>query len=371
MNLLGVHLQLLIGKSIPTPVPAKLSEALKDVEVTHGDDGPSVFQLKFQVGRSGPLDLQDYGLLSNPLLQPLNRVIVIVHFAIAPQVLMDGIITDIQLTPGDQPGADILTITGEDVSVMMDRDEQSRAFPATADFDAVKQIIQNINYGQYGFILPRQPENPTALSPPNTTEQNRQQPMNMTDRAYLKELAGLYNYVFYITPGPTPGANTVHWGPKEYSTTPQSDLSVKMGPFSNVDSINFQYNALSPQRVQYTERGESNTISSPSKDRIQLARNVAEAWRLTNLTGFSCRAATQAQSAVDNSSENTVTVKGELNVIRYNGILNPRGLVNLRGVGDTYGGKYYVKTVSHKISKGHYGQSFTLKREGTGKNKIL
>ncbi len=188
----------------------------------------------------------------------------------------------------------------------------------------------------------------------------------MTDRAYLIGLAGMYEFAFYITAGPIPGANRVHWGPKEYSTAPQADLSVKMGPFSNVDSINFQYNALSPQRVRYTERGESNTIGSPSRDRKPLVRNVAEARRTTFLTGSSCRAATQAQGVADKSSDSTITVKGELNVIRYNRILNPRGLVNLRGVGDTYSGKYYVKTVTHKISKGHYGQSFTLKREGTG-----
>ena len=52
MNILGVHLALWIGKSIPTPAPLELSEALKDVEVTHRDDGPSGFQLRYQVGRS-------------------------------------------------------------------------------------------------------------------------------------------------------------------------------------------------------------------------------------------------------------------------------------------------------------------------------
>lgn len=365
MNFLGVHLTMLIGESVPTPVPIKLSEALKDVEVTHRDDGPSGFQLRYQVGRSGPLDLRDYGLLSNPLLRPFNRVIVIIRFAIAPQVLMDGIITDIQLTPNDQPGADILTITGEDVSVMMDLEEQSRPFPAIPDYGAVAQIIGS--YGQYGLIPPIPPVTPAALSPTNPIEQIRQQPANMTDRAYLKSLADMYGFVFYITPGPAPAANTVHWGPPVRLSIPQSALSVKMGPFTNVDSINFRFNAMSPQRVRYTERGQSDTVGSRSLTRsIPLARNVAEARRSTNLTGFSCRAATQAQGAVDQSFDNTVTATGELNTIRYNGILQPRSLVGLRGAGDSNDGIYYVKNVSHRISKGSYTQSFTLTREGTG-----
>ena len=45
---------------------------------------------------------------------------------------------------------------------------------------------------------------------------------------------------------------------------------------------------------------------------------------------------------------------------------NPRGLVGLRGAGRTYDGLYYVKTVTHNISKGRYTQSFSLSREGTG-----
>lgn len=365
MNLLGVHLTILIGETVPAPAPFKLGEALKDVEVNHRDDGPSGFQLRYHVGRAGLFDLRDYGLLSNPLLRPFNRVIIIVRFAIAPKVLMDGIITNVQLTPNEQPGEDILTITGEDISIMMDLEEQSRSFPAMPDYAAVGQIVGS--YGQYGLIPPLPPLNQASLTPDNPLEQIRQQPANMTDRAYLKSLADRYGFLFYLTPGPAPGVNRVHWGPPERLSVPQPGLSVKMGPVTNVDSINFQFNALSPQQARYTERGESDTVSSPSPDRrIPLARNVAEARRSTMLTGFSCRAAAQAQGAVDRSFDNAVTATGELNAIRYNGILNPRGLVGVRGAGDTYDGIYYVKNVNHKISKGHYGQSFTLTREGTG-----
>ena len=372
MNLLGVHLTILIGESIPSPVPIELSVALKDVEVNHRDDGPSGFQLRYQVGRSGLFDLRDYGLLSNPLLKPFNRVIIIVRFAVVPQVLMDGIITNIQLTPNEQPGGDILTITGEDVSVMMDLEEQSRSYPVLPDYAAVLKIIGS--YMQYGLVPPKPPISQEALKPVNPLEQIRQQPANVTDRAYLKSLADMYGFVFYLTPGPVPGVNSVHWGPQETLTVPQCALSVKMGPFTNVDSISFQFNALSPQRTRYTERGESNTVSSPSHNiKIPLARNVAEARRSTALTGFSCRAAVQAQGTVDQSFDNTVTATGELNTIRYNGILNPRGLVGLRGAGDTFDGIYYVKNVSHRISvvDNNYSQSFTLTREGTGTTSPL
>jgi hypothetical protein len=365
-HLSGVHLSLLIGRTVPAPAPAELVEALKDVEVSHRDDGPSGFQLRCSVGRSGLSDLRDYSLLSSPLLQPFNRVIIIVRFAVMPQVLMDGIITNMQLTPSEQPGRDILTITGEDVSLMMDLEEQNRSFPALPDYAAVGLIVGS--YAQYGFIPPQPPPNQAALTPDFPLEQIRQQPANMTDRAYLNKLAEIYGFVFYVTPGPMPGSSTVHWGPPERLAVPQSGLSVRMGPVTNVDSINFQFNALGPQQIRYTEQGRTSTINSSSPDRrIPLARNAAEARRSTRMIGVGNRAAAQAQGAVDRSTDNAVTATGELNALRYNGILNPRGLVGLRGAGDTYDGIYYVKNVTHKISIGSsYKQNFTLTREGTG-----
>lgn len=370
MNVSGVHLTVLLGK-LPKPAPARLSEALKDVEVTHSDDGPSGFQLRYQVGRSGLADLRDYGLLADPLLRPFNRVIITVHFAVAPQVLMDGIITNVQLIPSEQPGGDMLTVTGEDISVMMDLEQQNRSFPAMPDYAAVTQIIGN--YAQYGLVLPELPANQEALSSDTPSEQVKQQPLNMTDRAYLNYLAERYGFVFYLTPGPAPGTSQVHWGPPDRASVPQCALSVKMGPFTNVDSISFQFNALSAQRMRYTEDEETNTVSSPSHDRhIQLVRNVAEAKRTIMLTESSEHpAAVRAQGAVDRSFDNVVTATGELNAIRYQHILNPRRLVGLRGVGETYDGLYYVKSVSHRISKGHYGQNFTLTREGTGAREPL
>jgi hypothetical protein len=47
-------------------------------------------------------------------------------------------------------------------------------------------------------------------------------------------------------------------------------------------------------------------------------------------------------------------------------VLKPRGIVGVRGAGFTHDGFYYVKSVSHSISKGQYKQRFNLTREGTG-----
>ena len=148
--LLGIHLTLLIGPTVAVPAPPLLLEALEGIEITHSDQGRSGFQLTFQAGRSGPAGLFDYPLLSLPLLTPNNRVIVIVTFDVMPRVLMDGIITHQQLSPGSEPGSGTLTVTGEDVSVMMDREEKNVEHPAQDETIIALKIIAS--YAQYGLI---------------------------------------------------------------------------------------------------------------------------------------------------------------------------------------------------------------------------
>jgi hypothetical protein len=368
MNLLGVHLTLLIGQMVPRPAPVVLAEALQSVEVTHNDQGPSGFEITFQVGRASPLDLLDYRLLMNPLLKPFNRVIVIVRFALVPQVLMDGIITNQQLSPSNEPGASTLTVTGEDVSVMMDLKEREgqREFPVLPDYGIVSRLIGE--YTRFGLLPPLPPVDPQALNPRNPLEEITQQPANMTDRAYVQALAEQYGFLFYVTPGPAPGFSRAFWGPPERLSIPQGALSVNMGPASNVDSINFRFDGLRPQQVAFTAGSESRTISSPGFTRsIPLAADRPTAQRVVFLSDDDrSRAEIRAQGMVDQSFDEVVTANGQLDALRYNGLLQPRGLVGLRGAGKTYDGLYYVKSVTHNIGKGRYTQSFSLAREGTG-----
>ena len=61
-----------------------------------------------------------------------------------------------------------------------------------------------------------------------------------------------------------------------------------------------------------------------------------------------------------------MTASGTLSALRYGGILQSRALVGLRGAGLSYNGLYYVKSVTHKITKDDYKQDFELAREGLG-----
>ncbi len=371
MNVLGIHLTLLIGPSVPVPAPPFLMESLQRVEVTHSDQARSGFQITFQMGRSGPEDLLDYQHLSNPLLRPFNRIILIVTFNAIPRVLMDGIITNQQVQPGNEPGKSTLTITGEDVSVMMDREESTVEHIGQSDPIIATMIIKN--YAQYGLVPAVIP--PPTIETPNPTEKTPVQ--RGTDLTHLQSMARCHGYVFYIVPGPVPFANTASGGPPVREGVPQQALTFNMGPDSNVASLNFQYNAQSPVMVSGSmmdsQTNQSMPVQTVTSTRIPLVSQPASGLPHIrkvlpeNTEGASyMKAQACAQGRINASFDNTVTAQGELDALQYGDLLQARKLVGLRGAGHSYDGSYYVKSVTHTISSGEYRQRFTLSREGTG-----
>jgi hypothetical protein len=280
---------------------------------------------------------------------------------------MDGIITQVQLVPSEEPGSSTLHITGEDVSLMMDLEDEQSSHPAVPDYAIVLQLVQK--YARYGLIPPLPPATtPAALNPRNLLEERTERPADLTDRAYIQELARLYGFVFYVTPGPAPNVNTVHWGPPSRLPIPEGTLSVNMGPASNVESVDFRVDSLRREAVTFVTNGREQTVSRPGAARaVPLTTDVPEARRRRFLPAAEpTRVASRAQGQVDEAFDNGVVASGKLDALRYSGLLKARTIVGLRGAGRTHDGLYYVKSVTHHIAKGRYTQDFTLSREGTG-----
>jgi hypothetical protein len=322
----------------------------------------------FRAGRAST-DLVESPLLSLPALAPFARVILMVAFGPLPRVLMDGIITNRQLTPGKGHDPSKLTITGEDVSVMMDREEKSVEHPAQPDLAIVAKIVAS--YARFGLLPVVIP--PPTLDVPLPIERTPVQ--QETDLAFLNDLARRYDFVFYVESGPAQGMNVAYWGPRVRPGVPQPALSVNLGQNSNVASIDFQQNALDPTTVQGQVQDRTTNQTVPVRtlagSRPPLAARPPDptamqsrAFRQSGATAT--QAFARAQATTDESLRQVVTASGELDALQYGGILSARGLVGLRGAGFTYDGLYYVKSVTHTIQPGQYHQRFELTREGTG-----
>ena len=112
----GINLTLLIGPAVPVPVPQTVMDALASIQVNSGGDR-SGFQLAFSVSKNSPLLTT---MLPAGYFDPIiTRVIIIITINGMPNVLMDGVATQQEMSPSNEPGQSKLTITGEDLSVLM------------------------------------------------------------------------------------------------------------------------------------------------------------------------------------------------------------------------------------------------------------
>lgn len=372
MSIASIQLQLLVGKVVPLPAPEILMKALQSIDITQSQTAG--FQMNFQIERATSL-ASDFPLFSSALLQPGNRVVIAVTIGALPRVVMDGIITQHQFAY-DQSGSLLLSVTGEDLSLLMDLYDVSLEYPGMGD-DVIANLVL-LRYAGFGIV--------PLVIPPLTGEVElpieRIPQQNSTDKQYLNTLAAEHGYVFFVQPGLAPTLNTAYWGPASRIGLPQKTLTVDAGPETNVQSINFSYDALSaggPVQVYGFVSDETSesvlpvatffSTQVPPLSSLQplIVNQPFVRKQLLDYQGSSyIDAFTRAQAITNQSSDSVVTASGTLDVLRYGAILLAPGLVGVRGVGFSYDGYYYVRSVTHHIRVGQYTQDFSLAREGLG-----
>ena len=363
----GVNLTLMIGPLVPIPAPRVVMEVLNEVTVTSNDVGKSGFQLSFTLSTNSPL--HTLFLLSAGSPMPILRIIIAVTLNATPTVLMDGVVINQQVSSSADGGHATLTIIGEDLSVLMDKiDFSGFPFPAMPAEGRVALLVAKYAFlGMIPLIVPS-----VMVHVPIPTARIHAQ--RGSDLAYIKDLAERVGYVFYLQPGPAIGTNVAYWGPLIKVGAPQPSLNINMDAHTNVESLSFSFdnhqNAI-PTVFWYDEITKVTTFIpippiTPLSPPLGLVPPIPT--RLVPVSddlskqalpqGIMIGLAKAAQWA------EAVTGTGELNVLRYGRVLKARELVGVRGAGLAFDGLHYVKSVTHKIKRGEYKQSFNLSRNG-------
>ncbi|TVP69181.1 MAG: hypothetical protein EA339_14965 [Rhodobacteraceae bacterium] len=367
----GITLKLLIGPVRPEPAPRELIDALISVQVTQNDIGQSGFQLVFHAARSGPV-LMDY--LTAGFFDAPRRVVLVVGMNGQDTVLMDGVITTSELAASSDPGASTLTITGSDLSKVMDLIDFS-GFPWPMPPSA-RVAVMVAKYAMYGLIPKVVPS--VLVAQPNPL--NRIPKQRGTDLAYARRLAAQVGYVFYIEPGPVAGMAFAYWGPQIKVGRVQPALSVNIDGASNVDALNISFDGMrkSVFVFYYQEENSKLPIPIPVPDigplnpplgrkppvplSYTLLSNLAPQGDDDSTAKFDALSAAMRGMARAAERADVISASGSLDVARYGGLLAPRGLVGVRGSGPTHDGTYYVKSVTSTLQRGSFKQSFRLTR---------
>jgi hypothetical protein len=362
----GLYLSIRMGSLFdPKPVPQSVIEALTEAQVTSSVGSQSGFQMKLTVGKRSPVLLN---LLQSGYFDPRTRVILVVTVNGTPQVLMDGIITKQDVTPANEPGQSTLTVTGLDLTAIMDFIElRDIPYPAMPRMAIVALILAK--YAVFGVIPAVIPDVINLVQNPLERFAKHQG----TDYAYINNLAQRSGHVFFLEPGPEPGMSVAYWGP-EFSAflDPQPALSINLDAATNVESLNISYDGLAARQLIATILEEKSHVPIPvpipeiSFLKSPLAEQTPPPLKSTWLPTARMPIAQAALTVLGalTSTPDAISVSGQLDVLRYGRLLKARQKVTVRGASHYYNGLYQVKTVTHTIKHGAYNQSFSLVRGG-------
>ncbi len=354
---LGIRFQLHIGQNSLSPAPYEVMIAFQSAEIRTDAQSRDGFQLTFSLGRNR--QSREYHLLQENYFEPPNRISLIAVIQGRAHVLSNGIITRTQVMPTNEPGQATLQVTGEDIGLLLDLTEKSQVFRDMSDANIIRQILRDYSDFQ-----------------PQVTNINDTQPFTSqqgTDRRFIESLARRNSFVFYTEPTETVGTSTAYWGPRLRREPAQSPLTMNMGAATNVTQLSFAFNALGPITTQAAVADPSARrmvdVAPPSLEPSVSFSRTAQPLRtriLRDTVGLSQAEATRRVTAVTTDASDAVTGNGEVDTVLYGGVLHARRKVSVRGAGRDYDGEYFVQQVTHRIKKGVYKQSFTLKREGRG-----
>jgi hypothetical protein len=366
----GIHLTLLVGPVVPVPVPRVVIEALDSAEVTTAAGAASGFQLSFSFSSRSSLNTifvlaagQNASLRTPPL-----RVLLIVTMSGLPQVLMDGVATNVEVRAGQGGSSGTLTVTGDDLTKVMDMEDSSGLpYPAMSVEARVALIIAKYaTYGMLPLVVP-------LLFADVPLPVERIPTHQGTDLEYLRQLADDSGYVFYVEPGPVPGTNTAYFGPEIKVGVPQPALNVEMDAHTNVESLSFTFDptkgVLPVVFIQNQATRVPVPIPIPPLNPLQpplglLPTPITKITVLRDTAKLNPMQAISRGLAAAAASKDSVSATGSLDVVRYGRLLKARQLVGVRGAGLPYDGLYYVQSVTSTVKRGEFKQSFTLTRNG-------
>ena len=366
----GIHLTLMIGPIVPVPVPQMVMNALDSVQVTTAAGAASGFQMSFQFSSKSELNtffIIAGAMNSGPATPPL-RVMLIITLNGTPQPLFDGVMTNVEVQAGSNGSPGMVTVTGEDLTKVMDMlDFSGLPYPAMPIEARVALICAK--YAAFGLI----PLVIPVLFPDVPIPVDKIPAHKGTDLQYIQQLAEEAGYIFYIEPGPAAGTNIAYFGPEIKVGVPQPALNVDMDALTNVENMNFSFDptkgVLPVVFIQNQLTRFPIPIPIPNINPLQPPLGVLST-TLSNLKILKDTAKMNPMQAIlrglneAKKSQDSVSATGSINVLRYGRPLKARQLVGVRGAGIAYDGLYFVKSVTSTLKRGEFKQSFNLTRNG-------
>jgi phage protein D len=273
--------------------------------------------------------------------------------------LLKGFITQINPHIMTDLNSCCLEVVAMDGSCLMSVEEKIKAWPDKSDSDIAREVFQSYS------LTPEVDDVDVVHEEAVSTIMQRE-----TDIRFLKRLARRNGFECFVK------GDTGYFCSPALDDDPQPVLAAQFGENTNLMTFRAKLNALRPMAVEMQQYDiaakEILTATADAGEQRQLGRDAAIAVAVPN--GNTAKmfvrhtiATNQSEMenlcrALFNEAEWFMEGRGEVDTVAYGTVLQPRQVVPIRGVGETFSGLYYVCSVRHVFTAGNYVQHFTAKR---------
>jgi phage protein D len=303
--------------------------------------------------------VQDAGILA-----PWKSIRIEAAFGDHTEEVMRGYVREIDADYPEDAGSSKVKVVVQDESLSLDREHRRRAWGAetpTTDAAILRKILQDYpglelhgdsQEGLTGIIVNQ----------------------NCTDIQLLRGRARVNGYELTFR------ESKVYFGPMRLRLSAQPSILVYAGWDTHCYRISIKDDGHHPDAVGFDlpgERSDKLRQAVIAPDLPALGRERADSsnsglrpfvWRLDRVAGVSEPQLRALAKARANEQAMKIRAEGELDGSRYRHVLHVGLPVGLEGVGNRYGGQYYVDTVVHRFDTNGYRQTFKLLRNAYGDN---
>lgn len=275
--------------------------------------------------------------------------------------VMRGFVKEIRADTPQQMGNARVIVFCQDESLLLDREHVRKAWSREDEAMSDSEIVDEIA-GQDFDVDSEDGLSNVALNQDGTSIQ------------FLRERAEANGYDLYIRAG------KIYFKPPQLDEDPQASIMVYKGERSNCLRFAVQHDGHKPDQITLVRAAETGTELEQetfTPDLTLLGSDAATSdsmgltpfvWQMPRPAGSSLQEARSRAQAKANENAWKVIAEGELDGLLYGHVLLTHKPVGVYGVGDTYGGLYYVDKVTHVFAQSGYRQSFRLLRNATGQN---
>jgi phage protein D len=285
-----------------------------------------------------------------------------------------GYVTTIDLNLDSLDQGTFVEVGAIDTSILLSLEEKVATWRDLSDGDIIQQILSG--YGLQATV----DSTPTVHQENDTTIVQR-----AADLQFARALGQRNGHELSFDVDPDTDQVRASSRVPELDGTPQPDLAIRFGEDSNLKTFSVHQGSQRPLNVRADQVdikansansasvGDTNLrllgksdidalLDGPASNLVSPKDAPAQMLLLAPPTSDSTELQTIAQSVRDEAGW-FITARGEINSEAYGAVLRPRRIVQIKGAGNAYSGRYYVTRVVHDLKeRGAYVQQFAARR---------